>query len=191
MRVVLIDNAGPDLDLLIRPLAALGAVISTYGNDEIEIDDIHAHAPDHIIIGTGEDTPAEAGITLPVIRELGIEYPILGIGLGMVSIAAAFGARAVPSMSSVASSLQIEHEGANILAELPSPLAVVADPALMFVLRALPSGLWTTAWSDDNEIMGLAHVTLPLAGIAALPRDPAHAQRLLDNFLTFSDLTRH
>lgn len=188
MQLLLIDNADPDLDRLVRLLTHAGADVSTYRNDEIEIDDVRALAPDRIVVSSGDDTPAEAGITLPLIRELGIEYPILGIGLGMVCIATAWGARAIASTSTVASSLQVEHKGASVLAGLPSPLAVVADPALAFVLRTLPSGLWITAWSDDNEVMGLAHATLPLVGVLALPSDPAHAQQLVSSFLALSDL---
>lgn len=189
MDLLLLDNADPNLERLVRSLTDMGIDVATYHNDEIEIDHVRALAPDRIIISTGDGTPAEAGITLPLIRELGIEYPILGVGLGMVSIAAAFGARAVSSGSSVASSLRMEHQGTNILAGLPSPFTVTADPALAFVLRVLPSQLWTTAWSDENEVTGLAHMILPLAGVLALPSDPVHLQQLLGNFLTLSDMT--
>lgn len=186
MDVLLLDNGDPDINQLGRMLADLGASVAICDNDAIEIDDVRVRAPDYIVIATGEDLPAEAGITLPLIRELGIEYPILGIGLGMLCIAVAFGARVVPTALPPTS---MEHESTNVLAGLPSPFAVAADPALAFELRLLPSGLWTTAWGDENQVMGLAHATLPLVGVLALPASAAHAQRLLHNFLSLPRMT--
>jgi anthranilate synthase component 2 len=185
MDVLLLDNGDPKIKHLDRMLTELGARVSTYANDEVEVDDVRTRAPRYVVISTGEDTPAETGITLPLIRELGIEYPILGIGLGMVCIAVAFGARVIPTISPPAA---MEHEGANLLAGLPSPLAVAADPALLWELRMLPSGLWSTAWSDENQVMGLAHATLPLIGLLALPSSPVHAQQILRNFLALPRL---
>ena len=186
MDVLLLDNGDPEIEYLDRMLTGLGACVSTYANDEVEVDDVRTRAPDYIVISTGEDIPAETGITLPLIRELGIEYPILGIGLGMVCIAVAFGSRGVLTMSPPAT---MEHKGANLLAGLPSPLVLAADPALTWELRLLPSGLWTTAWSDENQVMGLAHATLPLAGLLSLPPSPEHVQQILRNFLALPPLS--
>ncbi len=180
MDVLIIDNGDPAIDQLSSLLHQLGVDAVTYANDEIELDDVRASAPKRIIISTGDELPADAGITLPLIREIGIDFPLLGIGLGMVCIAVAFGSRA-----SAAASIPValEHDGASILLGLPSPLSVASDPALVFELRVPPPGLWTMAWSNENQIMGLAHATLPMVGLVALPASPDHARHVLANFL--------
>ena len=95
MYVLLLDNYGGLTDTLYRYLSELGATVNVVPNDEIEVDEVREHAPERIVISPGPGTPAEAGISLPLIRELRIEIPILGIGLGHEAIGVAYGGRLI------------------------------------------------------------------------------------------------
>jgi anthranilate synthase component 2 len=186
MRILLLDNYDPGATILSHVLHELGAEVDIYRNDEIEVDDIRRLAPAKIVLSSGPDEPNEAGIMLPLIRELCIEIPMLGIGLGHQAIAAAFGGRVQPAPRSLHhASLQIEHSGKGIFAGLPTTFMVTNASTLLVERSRLPDALETTAWSADGLIMGLRHHTLPLESIQfdPEPRTSAYGMRLLSAFL--------
>src|SRR5687767_10464867 len=122
MRILLLDNYDPFTSTLSHYLHQLGADVDVHRNDEIEVDEIRQLAPARIVLAPGPDTPSEAGIILPLIRELGIEIPILGIGLGHQAIAVAFGGRVLPAPEILLDAPQsIEHSGQGIFRGLRSP----------------------------------------------------------------------
>ncbi len=170
MHVLLLDNVDPFTPELQRYLRELGATVDVHRNDEIEVDEVRRLAPAKIILSPGPDMPNEAGIVLPLIRELSIEIPILGIGLGHQAIAVAFGGRVIAAPQSPRStSLQIEHNRTGIFTELPSPFEAVNGSTLIVERTKLPDALEVTAWDMDGWIMGLRHRTLPVHGIQFYP----------------------
>jgi anthranilate synthase component 2 len=186
MRILLLDNYDPYTSRLAHYLHELGAEVEVYRNDEIEVDEIGRLAPAKIILSPGPDEPNEAGITLPLIRELGIEIPMLGIGLGHQALAVAFGGRVHAAPTSLHNtSLAIEHSGAGILAGLPSPFSATNRSTLLVERTRLPDALETTAWSGDGQIMGLRHRTLPLESIQFDPEPGTNPQgmQILGTFL--------
>ncbi len=186
MNVLLLDNYDPSTADLYRYLSELGTRVSVHRNDEIEVDEIAKLAPDRIVISSGPGIPAEAGISLPLIRELGVELPILGIGLGYAAIGAAFGGRAIPTPEGKNGVLLlVEHVDAGVFRDLPSPLAVTGHHGLILDRETLPDTLTITAWSSDGLIMGLCHRMLPIEGIRFLPEShrAEHGKHLLRNFL--------
>ena len=186
MHILLLDNYDPFTHDLERSFRTLGMEVDVYRNDEIEVDEIRRLAPARIVLSPGPDTPNDAGIVLPLIRELGIEIPILGIGLGLQAIAAAFGGRAISAPQLLHNAaLQIEHNATGVFSGLPSPLEVPNRSTLIVERRSLPDTLEITAWNTDGQIMGLRHRTLPVQGIQFYP-DPhstGSALDLLRNFL--------
>ncbi|MBA3470737.1 MAG: anthranilate/aminodeoxychorismate synthase component II, partial [Herpetosiphonaceae bacterium] len=90
MNVLLLDNYDSFTYNLYQYLSELGAHVIVKRNDEIEVDDVRDLEIERIVISPGPCTPVEAGISVPIIRELCVEYPILGVCLGHQSIGAAF-----------------------------------------------------------------------------------------------------
>jgi anthranilate synthase component 2 len=186
MRILLIDNYDSFTYNLFQYLSELGATVEVHRNDEIEVDEIRALAPDKIVISPGPCTPAEAGISLPLIRELGIEIPILGVCLGHQAIGAAFGGNVIRAPEPVHGKLSaIRHHEQGVFAGLPSPFEATRYHSLIVERSTLPSALEVTAESDDGLIMGLRHRELPIEGIQFHPESytTEHGKQLLRNFL--------
>lgn len=186
MNVMLLDNGDPAIQELRAALEDLDMDTLLYRSDEIEVDEVYALAPNYIIVGSGEDTPADAGISLPLIRELAIETPILGIGLGHAAIGVAFGGRIIDVASPAYDiAADILHTGSGIFANMPSPLKMRVIPTPDIMPHSLPTELEVIAWTAEGQIMALRHRTLPTTGIKVRPEtwSSEYGLRLLRNFL--------
>lgn len=186
MKILLLDNYDSFTYNLFQYLSELGASVEVHRNDEIEIDEIRELAPDKIVISPGPCTPTEAGISLPLIRELGIEIPILGVCLGHQAIGAAFGGRVIRAPEPVHGKLSpILHEGQGVFKGVPSPFDATRYHSLIVERESLPSSLEVTAQTEDGLIMGLRHRDLPVEGIQFHPESytTEHGKQLLRNFL--------
>jgi anthranilate synthase component 2 len=179
MRILLLDNYDPQIDDLARHLRECGAEVVVYRNDMIEVEQVRELNPSKIVLSPGPDTPNDAGISLPLIRELSIELPILGIGLGHQTIAAAFGGRvqAAPHVLHH-TALRIEHSGKGIFTGLASPFTATNNSELLVEQSKLPDALEVTAWNADRLIMGLRHRSLPVEGIQFDPSLDATGESL-------------
>ena len=178
MRILLLDNYDSFTYNLYQFLSELGAQVEVKRNDEIEVEQIRELAPDKIVISPGPCTPTEAGIALPLIRELGVEIPILGVCLGHQAIGAAFGGRVIRAPEPVHGKLSaIHHQGESVFHGLPSPFMATRYHSLIVERETLPSSLEITAATDDGIIMGLRHRSLPIEGIQFHPRVVHHRAR--------------
>jgi anthranilate synthase/aminodeoxychorismate synthase-like glutamine amidotransferase len=186
MRILLLDNYDSFTYNLYQYLSELGADVIVHRNDEIEVDEIRELAPDKIVISPGPCTPNEAGISLPLIRELGIEIPILGVCLGHQAIGAAFGGRVIRAPEPIHGKLSsILHKNQGVFQNVPSPFAATRYHSLIVERESLPDALEVTAETEDGLIMGLRHRTLPIEGIQFHPESytTEHGKLLLRNFL--------
>ena len=186
MNILLLDNYDSFTYNLFQYLAELGAHVEVRRNDQIEVDDIRDAAPHGIVISPGPGTPAEAGISLPLIRELGMDIPILGVCLGHQAIAVAYGGRVSRAPMPIHGKCSmIEHDGTGVFQGLPAPFAATRYHSLIVERASLPDTLEITAWTTDGLIMGLRHRTLPVEGIQFHPESytTEHGKALLHNFL--------
>ena len=186
MHILLLDNYDSFTYNLYQYLCELGATVEVHRNDEIEVDEVRERAPDKIVISPGPATPNEAGISLPLIRELGIEIPILGVCLGHQAIGAAFGGRVIRAPLPMHGKLSaITHRNGGVFAGLPTPFVATRYHSLIVERDTLPDALEITAWTDDGLIMGLRHRTLPIEGVQFHPESYTtdHGKQLLRNFL--------
>lgn len=184
--LLLIDNYDSFTWNLYQYFCELGAEVSVKRNDEITLTDIARLSPQKIVISPGPCTPTEAGISLEVIRHYAGKLPILGVCLGHQAIGQAFGARIVRAgrvMHGKTSS--IRHNGSGVFTGLPDPLTVTRYHSLLIDPTTLPDAFDVTAWSADNEIMGIRHREWDLEGVQFHPEsilsEQGHA--LLANFL--------
>lgn len=184
--LLLIDNYDSFTWNLYQYFCELGAEVVVKRNDEISVADIATLAPQKIVISPGPCTPNEAGISLDVIRDYAGKLPILGVCLGHQAIGQAFGARIIRARQVMhGKTSAIRHNGSGVFHGLNNPLTVTRYHSLLIDPATLPDDLDVTAWSAEQEIMGIRHRDWDLEGVQFHPEsilsEQGHA--LLGNFL--------
>ena len=186
MKLLMVDNYDSFTFNLVQYFGELGADVEVYRNDEITVAGIEAKKPDRLVISPGPCSPAEAGISVEAIRHFAGKLPILGVCLGHQSIGAAFGGkiiRAQQLMHGKTSEITTTREG--VFAGLPEHFTVNRYHSLAIERETCPADLKVTAWTDDGEIMGVRHKTLPVQGVQFHPESilTEHGHAMLKNFL--------
>ena len=184
--ILVIDNYDSFVHNLARYLRELGWDTHVVRNDTVDVEEIAALRPSHIVISPGPCTPNEAGVSVAVVRELGPTIPLLGVCLGHQCIGQAFGgkvARARRPMHGKTS--RIRHDGDGVFAGLANPLGVTRYHSLVVSDAGLPGELAVTARSEEGEIMALRHRRHPIVGVQFHPEAVLTEQGhdLLRNFL--------
>jgi anthranilate synthase component II len=185
-RVLMIDNYDSFTYNLVQYLAELGAEVTVRRNDAITLDEVAAMAPDGVVISPGPCTPREAGVSVPLIQRFAGQIPILGVCLGHQAIGAAFGGdivRAPRIMHGKTS--PIHHHGQGVFSGLSDPFDATRYHSLVIDPVTLPAMLERTAWTDQDEIMGVRHRTAFVEGVQFHPESilTLEGKRLLANFL--------
>lgn len=185
--LLLIDNYDSFTFNLYHFLGDLGVEPVVRRNDALTVQDVFAMRPDAVVLSPGPCTPNEAGICLPLIAAAAeARLPLLGVCLGHQAIGQAFGGEVVRAPEPVHGKVwDVQHQGADLFAGLPSPLRATRYHSLVVRRETLPESLAITAETTDGLIMGLAHRTLPIHGVQFHPESIAseHGHALLKNFL--------
>jgi anthranilate synthase component 2 len=184
--LLMIDNYDSFTYNLVQYLGELGAEVKVVRNDAVGIDEVARMRPERIVISPGPCSPNEAGISLGVIERLGAKLPILGVCLGHQAIGQAYGGKVVHAKTLMHGKTSlIHHAGQGVFAGLPSPFTATRYHSLAVERDSLPECLEVTAWTEDGEIMGLRHRTLPVEGVQFHPEAilTEHGHALLGNFL--------
>jgi anthranilate synthase component 2 len=186
--ILVIDNYDSFTYNLVQYLGELGAEVVVRRNDEIPASAIAAMKPSAIVLSPGPKTPAEAGITVEVIRTYGPTIPMLGVCLGQQAIGAAYGGNVVRANRLMhGKTSDIRHTGAGLFAGLPDPLRVMRYHSLTVDRATLPAELEITAWSDEDttEVHAMQHRTHPVYGVQFHPESVLtdSGKLLLSNFL--------
>jgi anthranilate synthase component II len=184
--ILLIDNYDSFTYNLAQYLGELGQEVEVVRNDAIDLRGISAKKPERIVISPGPCTPNEAGISVPLIREFAGKIPLLGVCLGHQSIGAAFGGNIVRAKRVMHGKTSVvSHNRQDCFSNIPSPYTVIRYHSLVIERASLPRELSITAESDDGEIMGVRHKTLPVWGVQFHPESilTEHGHQLLRNFV--------
>ena len=185
--ILMIDNFDSFTYNLVQYLGEMGCDLEVRRNDEITLDEIREMAPEKIIISPGPCSPAEAGVSVEVIREFGGKIPILGVCLGHQAIGAALGANIVRAQSLMhGKTSPISHDGRGVFQDLPSPFEGTRYHSLVIEGESLPAELEVTARTPDGEIMGVRHQSWPLEGVQFHPESiltGENGRQLLRNFV--------
>ncbi|HUF19607.1 MAG TPA: aminodeoxychorismate/anthranilate synthase component II [Burkholderiales bacterium] len=184
--LLMIDNYDSFTYNLVQYLGELGEDVRVFRNDEITLEEVEQLKPERIVVSPGPCTPNEAGISVPLIQRFSDRLPILGVCLGHQCIGQAFGGRIVHAQTLMHGKISpIRHEDTGVFRGLPDPLTATRYHSLVIERQSLPDSLVVTAWTDDNEIMGVRHKTLPVEGVQFHPESilTDHGHDLLANFL--------
>jgi len=185
--LLMIDNYDSFTYNLVQYLGELGEDVKVVRNDEMTVDAIERLGPKRIVLSPGPCTPNEAGVCLELIRRLAGRVPILGVCLGHQAIGQAFGGKIVHAKTLMHGKVsRIHHSGKGVFAGLPSPYDATRYHSLAIERGTCPVELEVTAWTDDGEIMGVLHRTLPVEGVQFHPESilTEHGHALLANFLS-------
>lgn len=156
--ILVIDNYDSFTYNLVQALGKLGASIAVKRNNRTTVDEISSIDPKRILISPGPCGPAEAGVSVEVIRRFGLRKPLLGVCLGHQCIGAAFGADIIraPKVMHGKTSM-VEHDGAGVFENLPSPLDAMRYHSLVIDPEKLTGDLEISARTKDGVIMGVRH----------------------------------
>ena len=184
--VLMIDNYDSFTYNLVQYLGELGANLVVHRNDKITIDQIEDIAPERIVISPGPCTPREAGISCELIRYFAGRVPLLGVCLGHQCIGDAFGGEVVRAERLMhGKTSMIHHNGVEIFDALENPFEATRYHSLIVKKETLPDCFDLTAWTDQDEIMGIRHKDLPIWGVQFHPESilTTAGKPLLRNFL--------
>ena len=186
--IVLIDNYDSFTYNLVQYFGELEPDVRVFRNDAITVQGVRELKPDRIVISPGPCTPYEAGISIDTIKELGREFPILGVCLGHQSIGAAYGGdvvRADRIMHGKISS--IKHNGNSFFADVPSPFNATRYHSLVIKRETCPDCLEIIAeTTDQGEIMAVAHREHPVWGVQFHPESilTECGKQMIKNFMS-------
>jgi anthranilate synthase component II len=184
--LLMIDNYDSFTYNLVQYLGELGEDVKVVRNDELTVDEIEALAPERIVLSPGPCTPNEAGVSLELVARFAGRVPILGVCLGHQAIGQAFGGKIVHAKTLMHGKVSsIHHRGVGVFRDLPTPYDATRYHSLAIERESCPGVLEVTAWTEDGEIMGVRHRTLPVEGVQFHPESilTQHGHALLSNFL--------
>ena len=184
MKVLMIDNYDSFTWNLVHLFEELGAEVVVYRNDAITVDRAEALDADRLVVSPGPGRPADAGISVELIRALGPNVPTLGVCLGHQAIIEAFGGSVGPARSLLhGKASRIHHDGQGIFGGLPEELEAGRYHSLAAV--EVPPALLITARTDDGEVMAVRHRTHRIEGVQFHPESvlTPTGQRMAQNFL--------
>lgn len=189
--ILLIDNYDSFVQNLGRYFQRLGQDTFVVRNDQIDVDQIRKMNPQAIVISPGPCTPDTAGISLEVVRELGSDYPILGVCLGHQVIGQAYGGSVVLAEEPVhGRSSLIEHDGEGLFREIDGAFEACRYHSLVVSEESLPEKLQKTAWLVDGTVMGIRHTEFLVVGIQFHPESVLTNSgfRILAQFLSLAGI---
>ncbi len=184
--LLMIDNYDSFTYNLVQYLGELGEDVRVFRNDQITVDEIGKLKPERIVISPGPCTPNEAGVSVETIKTFAGKLPMLGVCLGHQSIGQAFGGKIVHARQLMhGKTSMIYHEDRGVFTGLANPFEATRYHSLVVERESLPDCLEITAWTDDEEIMGLRHKEYAIEGVQFHPESilTEHGHALLKNFL--------
>jgi anthranilate synthase/aminodeoxychorismate synthase-like glutamine amidotransferase len=184
--LLLIDNYDSFTYNLVQAFLTLGARVEVRRNDAITVEEATKMKPTHLCISPGPGSPADAGVSIPMIKAFAGKLPVLGVCLGHQALVEACDGRVTRAsrlMHGKASS--VLHDRRGLFEELPSPLDAGRYHSLIAERESLPDEFQVTAWTAEAEIMGVRHRTLRLEGVQFHPESVLTplGPRMLANFL--------
>lgn len=184
--VLMIDNYDSFTYNLVQYLGELGAELEVHRSRKVGLEELVELNPERIVISPGPCTPNEAGISNDVIKHFAGEVPILGVCLGHQCVGDVFGGEVVRADRLMhGKTSMIQHNNEDLFEGLDNPFEATRYHSLIVKKETLPECLEITAWTDQDEIMGIRHKSLPVWGVQFHPESilTTAGKSLLANFL--------
>jgi para-aminobenzoate synthetase component II len=186
--ILVLDNYDSFTYNLVQYLGELGADTVVKRNDEISIAEIRDLKPERILVSPGPCSPRESGLSNEVIRAFSTEgVPVFGVCLGHQCIGHVFGANVGVNYRMMhGKTSPIKHNGKDLFVGMPNPFMATRYHSLVIQRDTMPDCLEITAESDEDEIMGVRHKSLPIWGVQFHPESilTENGRQILKNFLT-------
>ena len=168
MRVLMIDNYDSFTYNLVHLFEELGAEVVVRRNDAITAEEAEELAPDRLVVSPGPGRPADAGVSVELVRRLGGRVPTLGVCLGHQAIVEAFGGEVGPSRHLVhGKASAIDHDGRGLFQGLPERFEAGRYHSL--AASRVPDCLEVSARCAEDEVMAVRHYELPVDGVQFHP----------------------
>lgn len=184
--LVLVDHRDSFVYNLVHGFGELGAETVVRRSDTVDVDELAALAPRGIVLSSGSGRPEEAGRSLDIVRWFAGRVPILGVGFGLLCIAAAFGARIVASDPPVhGRACPVVHFGSPLYRDMPSPFHATCYHSLTVDQDSIGPDLEVTATTERGEVAGLRHRDYDVEGVHFHPESilTERGYVMLANFL--------
>ena len=184
--LLVIDNFDSFTFNLVQYFGQLGVAQRVFRNNEITPAEAAALNPDRVLLSPGPCSPAEAGVTLDIIRTFAGKKPILGVCLGHQAIGHYFGGKVVRAGRLMhGKTSPIRHHDTDLFRGMPQGFAATRYHSLLVERATFPAELEITAETAEGEVMGLRHRTLPIWGVQFHPESIATegGMKILQNFL--------
>jgi anthranilate synthase/aminodeoxychorismate synthase-like glutamine amidotransferase len=185
--LLVIDNYDSFTFNLVQYLGEMGVDMRIHRNDQIAVDEALALKPDRVLISPGPCSPREAGLSNELIRAFAEKkVPVLGVCLGHQCIAHTFGAQVVVNHRMMhGKTSPIFHDGKDLFEDMPNPFNATRYHSLVAKKDTIPPELIVTAWTAEDEVMGLKHRDLPIWGVQFHPESilTENGRTILSNFL--------
>lgn len=184
--LLMIDNYDSFTYNLVQYFGELKEQVKVFRNDKITLSGIQKMNPGKIIISPGPGRPESAGISKKIITTFKGEYPILGVCLGHQCIGEVFGAdiiRANRIMHGKTS--KINHDNSKLFEHIPFGFEATRYHSLIINRETIPDCFNISAWTDQDEIMGVSHKKYLIEGIQFHPESilTGEGKKILSNFL--------
>jgi anthranilate synthase component 2 len=184
--IFVIDNYDSFTYNLVQYLGELGEEVLVYRNDKITPEEIEKLKPERIIISPGPGNPDDAGISKDVIRRFEGKVPILGVCLGHQCIGDVYGSDIVRGNRIMHGKVsEVYHQGEGIFKGIPSPFIATRYHSLIVDPATLKDPLKLIAWTEEKEIMAVAHKDMPIWGVQFHPESilTVEGMNILKNFI--------
>ncbi len=185
--LLMIDNYDSFTYNLVQYFMELGEEVRVYRNDAVTIKEIEALSPERIVISPGPCDPEKAGISVDVIRHFAPLVPILGVCLGHQCIGRAFGAEVVRARRLMhGKTSMVYHDGRTIFDGIENPFRANRYHSLILEKQDLPEVLEVSAWTDQDEVMGIRHTKYRVEGVQFHPESilTDAGKDIMKNFLS-------
>ena len=185
--ILVVDHYDSFVYNLVQLVEGLGARTEVVRSDAETAEEMLARRPEAVILSPGPGRPDDAGCFVELARALDGDVPLLGVCLGHQALGEALGGRIdrgpVPVHGKASA---VHHDGAGILAGVPSPFQAGRYHSLVVAADALPDELEVTAWTDDGVVMAVQHRSLPRFGVQFHPESilTPEGPRIIENFLS-------
>ncbi len=185
--MLVIDNYDSFTYNLVQYLGEMKVDLQVRRNDQISLDQIAELKPERILVSPGPCSPKESGLSNDIIRTFSKQVPVLGVCLGHQCIGYTFGAEVVVNYRMMhGKTSPIKHNGKDLFKEMPNPFAATRYHSLVIKRDTIPDCLEITAETEEGEIMGVKHKSLPIWGVQFHPESilTESGRMILKNFLT-------